>query len=366
MVSGTSEEIMEIFAVVMAGGRGRRFWPFSREKTPKQFLPLQGEKTMLESTIDRIRPIITEDRIYTIVSKGQAKLARKILSDALARNIIEEPIGKDTALCVGLGAVLCKNKNPDGIMIVLPADHLILDEEQFRETLILGTRIAEDTGALVTLGIPPTRPETGYGYIQYETAGLPPYQSTVHKVKTFAEKPTPETAERFLRSGDFVWNSGVFIWRIPAILREFEQSLPETYEGLREIERNIGRKNFRKTMKNIYSQLKSISVDYGIMEKANNVIVIKGDFGWSDMGSWEEIYRMGDRDEFDNVVKGNAITHNSSGNLIYGDKRLIASIGLNDCVIVDTKDVLLICRRDHTQELKEVVDKLKKSSPKHL
>ena len=357
---------METFAVVMAGGRGRRFWPFSREKTPKQFLPLQGDKSMLQSTVDRIRPLISGDKIYTVVSKGQAKMARKILADIPEDNIIEEPVGKDTALCVGLGAILCKNRNPDSIQIVLPADHLILDEAQFREILSLGCRVAEETDSLVTLGIRPSRPETGYGYIQFETAGLPPYQETVHKVRTFAEKPNLETAERFLQSGDFVWNSGVFIWKVSSILREFEQSLPEMYEGLMEIERNIGGHKFQRTLRNVYSQLKSISVDYGIMEKANDVIVIEGDFGWSDMGSWEEIYRMGIKDRNDNVIIGNNIAHNSKGNLIHGGKRLIATVGLENFVIVDTDDVLLICRRDHTQEIKEVVDGLKKSSPKHL
>ena len=350
----------------MAGGRGRRFWPFSREKTPKQFLRIQGDKTMLQCTVDRILPLLSGDKIFTIVSKGQGKLARRFLPGMPADNILEEPIGKDTALCVGLGAVLCRRRNPESVQIVLPADHLILNEAQFRETLSLGCRVAEQTDALVTLGIRPSRPETGYGYIQFETAGLPPYQGTVHKVKTFAEKPNLETAVRFLQSGDFVWNSGIFIWKVSSILREFEQSLPEMYEGLLEIERNIGGAKFKKTLRNVYSQLKSISVDYGIMEKANNVVVIEGDFGWSDMGSWEEIYRMGAKDRNENVIIGNNIAHNSKGNLIYGGKRLIATVGLENFVIVDTNDVLLICRRDHTQEIKEVVDGLKKSSPRHL
>ena len=218
---------METFALIMAGGRGKRFWPYSREKTPKQFLSLRGEKTMLQNTVDRILPIINNDRIFTIVSKGQKKAAQNILSYLPENSVIEEPVGKDTALCVGLGAILCRHINPESLQIVMPADHLILNEDKFRTTLALGQKVAEETGALVTIGINPSRPETGYGYIQYDVKTLPGFPSNVNRVKTFAEKPNIDTAERFLKSGDFIWNSGIFIWKTSSILREFEHSLPE-------------------------------------------------------------------------------------------------------------------------------------------
>ena len=357
---------MTLFGVIMAGGQGRRFWPLSREKSPKQFLTFGTDRPILRSTVDRILPIVKKDNILTIVTKGQGKSVRKILSNLPGENIIEEPFGKDTAPCVGLGAIISRHRDPDGIQFVLPADHLILDDVKFRNTLQLGARVAEETDALVTIGFAPKWPETGYGYIQYKTDPIPKYPASVHNVVTFAEKPNLATAERFLKSGDFLWNSGIFIWKISSILKEFEKSLPETYEGLLEIEKHLNAKNRNTVMKKIYGQIKSISVDYGILEKAKNVCVIKSEFGWSDMGTWEEIYRLGDPDKKGNVIKGQAAMHYSSNNLIYGDKRLIAAVGLENFVVVDTKDVLLICHRDRTQDVKEVVDSLKKNKKQFM
>lgn len=355
---------MTLYGIIMAGGSGRRFWPLSRDKSPKQFLPQNGDRSMFQATFDRLLPIIDKSNILTIVTRGQGKWVRASAPSLPKENIIEEPMGKDTALCVGLGAILCRHRDPEGIQIVIPADHLIIDEVQFRETLLLGARVAEETGSIVTIGIPPRRPETGYGYIQYAIEPIPQYPQSIHKVVTFAEKPNVTTAQRFLKSGDFLWNSGIFIWKVSTILHEFERSLPEIYEGLVEIERNLDSKKVKTVIKRVYSQSKSISVDYGIMEKTANVCVIKSDFGWSDMGSWEEIYRLGSQDEQGNVVRGANILHESFNNLIYGNKRLIAAVGVENYVIVDTQDVLLICRRDRTQEVKEIVEGLKRKNYK--
>lgn len=355
---------MTLYGIIMAGGSGRRFWPLSRDKSPKQFLPQNGERSMFQATFDRLLPIIDKSHILSIVTLGQGKRVRAIVPSLPEENIIEEPMGKDTALCVGLGAVLCRHRDPNCIQIVIPADHLILDEVKFRETLLLGAHVAEETDSIVTIGIPPRRPETGYGYIQYSIEPMPHYPPSIHKVITFAEKPNLTTAQRFLKSGDFLWNSGIFIWKVSTILKEFEQSLPEMYEGLMEIERNLDTKKVKTVIKRVYSQSKSISVDYGIMEKTANVCVIKSDFGWSDMGCWEEIYRLGSKDEQGNVIRGTMVLHESFNNLIYGNNRLIAAVGIENLVIVDTQDVLLICRRDRTQDVKEIVENLKRKNYK--
>jgi mannose-1-phosphate guanylyltransferase len=354
---------MNIHAVIMAGGVGARFWPRSREKSPKQLLEIVGPGTMIQNVIHRIEPIIQADNILIITNKALKTGVSHQVPNIPMKNIIVEPVGRNTAPCVGLAALFIRRSDPQGVMMVLPSDHIIQNVEEFLRILELGINVAYSSGALVTIGIQPNRPETGYGYIQVidEDDGTNPYfEKGVYKVKTFAEKPDPPTAEMFLKSGDFFWNSGIFIWRVDVILREIEEHLPELYEGLMKIDRAIGSKDFDTVLSSVFGQIRSISIDYGVMEKAQRVYVIKGDFGWSDIGSWDEVYRITTKDENKNCLTGKVIAKDTKGTMVYSPKKLVATIGVEDLIIINTEDALLVCKAGRSQEVKEVVDHIKR------
>ncbi|MFC1562697.1 mannose-1-phosphate guanylyltransferase [candidate division KSB1 bacterium] len=355
-----------MYALIMAGGSGKRFWPWSRDKNPKQFLSMFGEKSLLEETVSRLSSVIKDEDIYIITTSSQKRKTVDLIKNIPKENIIPEPIGRDTAACIGLGAMLMKEKGPDEVQVVLPSDHLINDVPYFRKVLKKAEKLAIEKNCLVTIGIKPTYPNTGYGYLQYNTDRGNNIKEDIYKVKTFAEKPNIETARRFLESGDFLWNSGIFVWKISTILSEIEKSIPELYDGLMEIEKNINKKNIHSLIRKVYSRIKSISIDYGIMEKAKEVYVIKADFGWSDVGSWSEIYRLGKKDENQNVLMGNVVIRESQGNLVYSKKKLLTGIGINDMIIIDTNDVFLICPKDKSQNVKELVDYLKRKDMKEF
>jgi len=352
-----------MYGLIMAGGSGKRFWPWSRDKCPKQFLPIVGEIPLLEKTFYRLKPLIDPSHIFVVTVKSQKKQIEKMLPEIPAENIIAEPMGKNTAPCIGLGAIMLRRHDPEAVQVVLPADHIITDEKEFRATLNTAADVARSKKCLVTIGIHPSRPETGYGYIQIDQKESG-YKESVFHVKTFAEKPNLETAKLFLESGDFLWNSGIFVWKIEVILREIEKSLPELYQGLLEIEAHMGKPNLNKVIRRVYGTIKSISIDYGVMEKADDVCVVKADLGWSDVGSWEEVYRIMQHDDNHNTVNGNVAIYNASGNLLYSEKRLIAAVGVNDLIVVETRDAVLVCRRDQSQEVKEIVDYLKRKKMK--
>ena len=355
-----------MYALIMAGGIGKRFWPWSRGKNPKQFLKIAREKTMLRGTFERLLPIIEPQNIYIVTNKTQKKMTFQDIPEIPEKNIIIEPFGKDTAPCVGLGAIIAAFRDPEKVQIVVPADHLIRMEKEFTKTLLKAADYVRKNECLMTIGIKPTRAETGYGYIQYCTPDKKTKKYQIFKVKTFAEKPNLDTAERFLKSGDFLWNSGVFIWKVKTILKEIENSLPELYDGLMDIKDNLNSKSYSRVLRRVYKQTKSISIDYGVMEKAKDVWVIEGDFGWSDVGSWEEFYNLGKKDRNDNVIIGKGYLLDSSGNLVLSDKRFIAGIDIEDMIIIDTKDALLIVPRKNSQKVKEMVDYLKKKDMKEI
>ncbi|MBK7227887.1 MAG: mannose-1-phosphate guanylyltransferase [Ignavibacteriales bacterium] len=347
---------MKLFAVIMAGGVGSRFWPRSKKRTPKQLLKIFGEDTMIQATVNRLAGLVEKENIFVITNELQRAEVINQLSDVPVENIIEEPFGRNTAACIGLASVIVKAKDKDAITIVLPADHIIKDEDKFKEVLENAAKYANDSKGLVTIGIQPTRPETGYGYIQIDDKAV---SNNIHKVLTFAEKPNYATALRFVESGDFLWNSGMFIWRADVILDEIKNLMPDLYEGLVEIENSLSSTNFKEKLKTVYAQLKKISIDYGIMEKSSKVFLTKGTFNWSDVGSWEEVYQLSEKNEAGNAAIGNVYTNMVNDSYIYSPNKVTAVIGLDNVIVINHGDTVLICRRDKAQDVKEIVDYLK-------
>jgi mannose-1-phosphate guanylyltransferase len=347
---------MELYAVIMAGGVGSRFWPRSKEKTPKQLLRIFGENTMIQATVDRLEGIIKRENIYIITNKIQKPEIIKQLSDLPVENIIEEPFGRNTAACVGLASVLIEEKSSDAVTIVLPADHIIRDVPEFHRIINKAAEYAYKSKGLLTIGITPTRPETGYGYIQIEEQSI---TDNVYKVYTFAEKPNYATAVRFVESGDFLWNSGMFIWRTDAIMEEIKNHMPDLHDGLNKIKKDINSEKYEKTLNKVYGQLRNISIDYGIMEKSQRVYLTKGNFSWSDVGSWEEVFQLSDKNAEGNAVTGNVFIDKTADSYVYSPDKFAAVIGVDNLIIINTNDALLVCRRDNSQDVKKVVDYLK-------
>lgn len=354
-----------VFPVIMAGGIGTRFWPRSREKSPKQLLEIIGKGTLIQNTVKRLDRVAKVDNIFVVTNKMQKVLASKQLNAVSVgqEKILVEPVGRNTAACIGLAAIHIRNLDPKGVMVVLPSDHLIQDVAEYERVIKLAIEIAEESGSLITIGIQPTHPETGYGYIQMfneEGKHNPFFSRGVCKVKTFAEKPTLQVAEKFLASGDFLWNSGQFVWRVDAILKKLELLLPDLYSELMKIEKTIGTSQYQSTLDKVYGLIRGISIDYGVMEKADDVYIIPGNFGWSDIGSWDEVYKMSGKDEHGNSITGKAILKDTANSYIFAQEKVIAAIGVDDLIVVDTGDALLICRRGRSQEVKDISDYLKR------
>jgi mannose-1-phosphate guanylyltransferase len=347
---------MKLYAVIMAGGIGSRFWPRSKEKSPKQLLRIFGENTMIQDTVERLKGLVDDENIYIITNKIQKPEIVAQLNHIPPENIIEEPFGRNTASCIGLASVIIEKKDKDAVTLILPADHIIKDKNIFHATLKSAAKFAYKSKGLVTIGIPPTRPETGYGYIQIDDKSV---SDNIFKVLTFAEKPNYATAVRFIESGDFMWNSGMFIWRADVILNEIKNYLPDLYEGLETISRDLGNADYEKTLFNVYGILRSISIDYGIMEKSKKVFLIKGKFSWSDVGSWEEVYQLTEKNNDGNALNGNIYSERTIDSYIYSPDKFTAVIGVENLIIINTKEALLVCRRDHCQDVKKIVDHLK-------
>jgi len=351
-----------MYAVIMAGGVGTRFWPRSRFKRPKQLLKILDDKTMIQATVNRLDGLINPDKILVVTTEPQIEEIKEQLPFLKSENLIVEPKGKNTAPCIGLSAVILKHRDPDAVMAVLPADHRILNEQLFRNVLAAAGETAAKRDCLVTIGIHPTCPATGYGYIQVNGKVDEINAIDIFKVKTFAEKPDLPTAQRFLASGDFLWNSGMFIWKAKSILMEIEESLPELYDGLMEIEKYLGTKSQDEVIKKVYCTIKSISIDYGVMEQSENVVVLKGEIDWNDVGSWDEIYKMSPHDPDKNVIIGDHIVKDTKGCLIDSPNRFVATVGLENLIIIDTDDAILVCRRDMAQQVKDLVDAMKRKN----
>lgn len=343
----------------MAGGSGTRFWPASRQHLPKQFLNITSDKSMLEETVNRILPIVNAENIYTVVGFNHSELTNKIFAETKA-HIVVEPVGRNTAPCIGLAALYAQRRDENAPMFVLPADHFIADKDSFIETLNAASEVAKQ-GAIVTLGITPTRPETGYGYIEIanDKSELPALGSDANcfRVNRFVEKPDADTALKYMTGNRHLWNSGIFIFTAKTILTEIEKCLPSLAKGLQEIDKAIGTSEEQNVIGRVYKEIDSISIDYGVMEKTSAPIyVFKADFGWSDVGSWQALYelRESEYDADGNLLLGNAETIDSKNNLVYSNtNRKIALLGVEDLVITDTEDALLIADIKRSQEVKK-------------
>ncbi len=344
------------YCVIMAGGIGSRFWPLSTQKFPKQFQDILGTgRTMIQQTYDRISKIIPNENIFVITNKEYIALSHQQLPEVPLQNIVGEPLMKNTSACNLYMANKIAEVNPDATMIVLPADHLILKEDIFLEKVKIALEIASDNDYLLTLGITPTRPDTGYGYIQF----VEKKNSEYYKVKTFTEKPMLELAKTFLESGDFLWNAGIFVWNVKSIRKAFEIFLPEMTQQFIACEYNA--ESEESCIELIYPKIQKVSIDNGILEKAKNVYVIPADLGWSDLGTWNSIFEHSEKDEHNNSVNiKTALTYDSTGNIIHAkSNKAVVIDGLQDFIIVDTDKVLLICPREHDQQIKDYVLDLK-------
>ena len=347
-----------LHAVIMAGGIGARFWPLSRRRRPKQLLDLLGEGTLLDQTMQRIAPMVPPERRWIITNQEQMEMIRDSASPPDVRYVLE-PIGRNTAPAIGLAAVRLLRDDPDAVMLVLPADHRIQNHDAFRQCLQAAADLVADSDILATIGIEPTRPETGYGYIQIDRLAKPLAES-IYRVKTFAEKPNLELARRFFESGEFVWNSGIFVWRADVIMQQISDHLPQWYSGLQEIAAALGTPHEEEVTRRIFSALKGISIDYGVMEHATRVAVVRATFQWSDVGSWDEVWRLVEQDSNGNARRGNAQVVEGRDNLILAGDKLIAVVGMSDLIVVDAGDALLICPREGSQQVRALVDKLEK------
>jgi mannose-1-phosphate guanylyltransferase len=358
------------YAVIMAGGIGSRFWPMSREKQPKQFLDILGTgKSLIQMTFNRLNQMVPAENILVVTNERYRELVASHLTEIPATNILCEPFMRNTAPCIAYAnhwvAAKAGAMADKANIIVAPADHLILDEYRFLDIAQLAIKHTSSTRNLVTLGIRPSRPDTGYGYIQFEDA-LDATDEKIRTVKTFTEKPHLELAEQFLESGDFYWNSGIFIWSLENITRAFEDSLPEMQELFEEHSDAFNTSKEKAAIASIYSDCENISIDYGLMEKTPNVSVVLSDFGWSDLGTWGSIHEKLHLDPEGNGTSGvELIAHESKGNIIVSDargpgkKKLVALRGMDDFIVVDTEDALLVCPKSEEQWIKQLVTDMK-------
>ncbi|HOM71762.1 MAG TPA: mannose-1-phosphate guanylyltransferase [Armatimonadota bacterium] len=345
----------------MAGGSGTRLWPRSRKDRPKQFHSLTSDRSLLQETVARLDPAIDSEHIYIIANKTHVRPIKEQLEWLDDSHIIAEPVAKNTAPAVGIMAVTLYEKDPDAVMLVLPADHFIAKGEDFRRLLGLAESIIREDDFLLTLGIKPTYPETGYGYIEIASEYKEVGDDGIFWVKSFKEKPDAQTAQKYVTSWRYVWNSGMFIWKASAILDRFKKYAPEIYEGLERYRKAIGTPKEAEELAKVYKSFPNISIDYAILEKSERVLVIPADIGWSDIGSWQALYELLSFDQQTNVVAGRHVGIDTYNCLIHGGSKLIATIGLDNLVIVDTDDVLLIMPRGRSQDIKKLLDKLQKT-----
>lgn len=357
---------MKKYGVIMAGGEGTRFWPLSRKGTPKQLLNLTGNEIMINEAIDRLSYTVDKKDIFIVTNSVQEELMRKTTEGRIEPDhILLEPSARNTAACVGYAAMEIRKKYGDGVMIITPSDAYVKNTAAFTRTLTEAVNAAEESDKLVTIGITPTFPATGYGYMKFDRM----QDVTAKSVISFKEKPDEETAREYLSTDHYLWNSGMFVWKTSAILKRFEQFIPDIYAQICEIGNAMGTKEERGVIADRYQRIRKISIDYAIMEPSaekGDVLVVPGEFGWSDVGTWEMMEVLHDKDEQGNITLGDVVAVNTTNSIIYSDKKLVAAVSIDNLVIVDTPDTVMVCRKDRTQDVKLIVDTLRERDRKEL
>lgn len=346
-----------IYAIIMAGGSGTRFWPLSKQNRPKQFLDVLGTgQSLLQMTFDRFAAIIPSENIYIVSNEKYEQIIEDQLPKLNSDQILLEPFQRNTAPCIAYACYKIASINADAIVVVTPSDHAIFKEKAFYEVINEAIGEVEKEDKLITIGVTPSRPETGYGYIQYQTENA----GKIKKVKTFTEKPEAELAKKFIESGDFVWNAGIFVWNVKAIQQAFVNYLPDLDETFSQLSADYFTSEEKKKVDEAYSQCKNISIDYGIMEKAKNVFVVLGDFGWSDLGSWDSLFDVSQKDENGNVIEGNTLMFNSHNCLVKApEDKLIVVNGLDNCLVAYHEDAILISKNGSDKQFRAIVNEVK-------
>jgi mannose-1-phosphate guanylyltransferase len=366
-------EKLAIHAVILAGGRGTRFWPRSRTRTPKQLLNIVGKETMLVQTVARLRTLVPLENIWTVTNAEQAAEVRRQLPVPARPRVLTEPLGRNTAAAIALAALHVRHASRgDALLAVLPADHYIANPERYRIIVRAALDVAWDKGSMVVLGIPPTRPETGFGYIERIGEALDSRGFPVYAVRRFTEKPALAVAKEYAGSDHYHWNAGMFFWRASTFSENLQRYLPKTYDGLESLAAHIGKNSYAKKLGAIYPTLENISVDYAILEPATHeagkprVFVIPAEVGWSDIGSWSAVYELLTKQPGQNILAGPGMPLESSGNFLWSPSKFVAAIGVHDLVVVETPDALLICPRERTQDVGRIVKKLEELQKKNL
>ncbi len=348
------------YALILAGGIGSRFWPISRTAHPKQFIDILGTgKTLIQQTYDRFLKIVPKENIFILTNESYIHLVREQLPDLDNSQILAEPIMRNTAPCIAYGSHKILKLNPEASIVVAPSDHLIMDSEEFTRCIKKSLDTASNHDCLISLGIKPSRPDTGYGYIQYNTKKI---GDDFFMVKTFTEKPNKELAKTFVQSGDFLWNAGIFVWSVKSILNAFKKYLPEMNDIFKEGEALYNTAEEQEFVHSAFSQCTNLSIDYGIMEKAENVYVLPSEFGWSDLGTWASVYDLSDKDYVGNAVIPSemVIMYDSSNCMVNVPKgKLVIMQGLHDFIVVEENNTLLICPRSEEQDIKQIVGDVK-------
>jgi mannose-1-phosphate guanylyltransferase len=372
------DQKLAVHAVILAGGRGTRFWPRSRTRSPKQLLNIVGKTTMLEQTVERLRPVIAPDRIWTVTNAEQAVALARQLPAASRKRILTEPMGRNTAAAIALAAIHVRHAaKGNALMAVLPADHYIARPDRYREIVREALEIAGEPGRMVVLGISPTRPETGFGYIERTGDRHAAKEFPYFAARRFTEKPVLDVAREYVGSGNYYWNAGMFFWRVSTFLEALKEFLPKTYQAIERLSEHIGKRSYDAQLKKIYPQLENISVDYAILEKAAHgedptstaparVFVIPADVGWSDIGSWSAVYELQAKRSGENIFAGPGQTLDAEGNLLWSPNKFVAAIGVSNLVVVETPDALLICPRDRAQDVSKIVKSLEERKLKKL
>ncbi len=353
-----------LYAVIMAGGSGTRFWPRSREKRPKQLLNITGDEILLKKTIELIKPIMPASKIKIVTTLSQADALKSTVPEIPEANVIIEPVGRNTAPAIGVSALSVERDNPDAVMVILPADHYIEDKGRFRQRIMTGAHQASRGKRLVTIGIPPRGPETGYGYIEADQ--LINKEDVIYSVKSFHEKPDRETAKAYIDKGNFFWNSGIFIAKASTMLTEIAEYLPGNYTLLMKIRASLGKDEESAVMAEAYQHMEAISIDYGVMERSSNVFMVAGDFGWDDVGSWSSAARYWPMDGDGNAFLGEVVSVDSSQCIIYSPKKLVALLGVEGLVVVEEDDALLICKKGRSQDVRKLVEILRSGGREQL